>query len=369
MWAAATMWSLIFGNPLLALLRGPLAICALIGTVIAICGCMRCCNSCHWRDCAVLKHILRCIGHDTFDEFELIVLVHEAMFDSAKKDTLTTVVQITAGAHTVKTSPNKSSVFEQPLHITVEQGTEQLVVDLLTTSSKLLATVKIDVYEIQSETNLQPEIVYQMRQKGKGIQNPRIKLTMVASSADDPERGLISSTTRSDVSILVRQQLKKAQMKPGKEGASQMDVLKEACSGPLESFEGSRLGQTQAVYVAVVGPPISRRWVMGIWRDQRDFLEKKRAIKEVPLLKIQSIQADQKRNHVFVVNFFDDARNRQTLTFRRVDRNRDVWVEILHLLVLKAREQDNKQKLQRDRSARSPSPSPTSSYGYHSFGH
>lgn len=296
------------------------------------------------------------------------------MFESTQKDTLNTVVQITAGAHTVKTNSNKSSVFEQPLHITVEQGTKQLVVDLLTTNGKVLATVKIDVDEIQSETNLQPEIVYQMRQKGKGIQNPSIKLTMVASSADDPERGLLSSSARSDVSILVRQQLKKAQMKPGKEGASEMDVLKEACAGPLENFEGTRLGQTQAVYVAVVGPPISRRWVMGLWRTQHDYAERKQAITEVPLLKIQSIQADQKRQHVFVVNFFDDARNRQTLTFRRVDRNRDVWVEILHLLVLKVREQDKKQKQQRDRSGRSsspkpPSPSPSSSsYGYLSNG-
>jgi len=266
-----------------------------------------------------------------------MVLVHEAMFGGVQKDTLTTIVRVTAGAHVVKTNASLNSVFQQPLHITIEQGTEHLVVDLLNSNNSLLATVHIDVDQIQNEINMQPEIVYQMRQRGKGILNPKVSLTMVASSVDDPEQGMIADGAISDVAILVRQQLKKAQIKHGGENPSEMDVLKEACAGPLELFEG--LGHTQKVYVAVIGPPMARRWVMGIWRNQHDFLQKEKAVQEVQLLKIQGIQADKKRNDVFIVHHFDESRARQKLTFQRVDRNRDVWVEILHIVTMKAREQ------------------------------
>jgi len=326
-----------------------LAIIGAIGAVVAICGCWRLCrlcSACRLRDCALLKNLLLCTGHDTFDEFELVVLVHEAMFDSDKKESLTTIVRVTAGSHFVGTDALEGSVFQQPLHITVEQGTEQLIVDLLTTSNKLLATVRIDIDEIQGETNMKPELVYQMYQKGKGILNPKIKLTMVVSSADDPEQGsgMSAENLKSDISILVRQQLKKAQMH-GRQGASSLDVLKDACAGPLDLFQG--LAATQTVYVAATGPPISRRWVLGIWRDQRAFEERSYPVQEVGLLKIQSIQADKKRKHIFFITFFDQSRHRQTLTFRMLDRNRDVWVEILHLLVTKAHEQNKQQKKSR----------------------
>merc|ERR1719162_1174972 len=140
-----------------------------------------------------------------------------------------------------------------------------------------------------------------MRQKDKRLRNPRIKLTMAVQQEEDLEKGLLAGVS-SDVDDLVRLQLAKARGE-GKllhgEGMSEFEVLRQACAGPLELFEG--LGKTSTIYVAVLGPPISRRWVFGIWPDK----------------------------HVFVINYFDDSRVRQTFIFRRTDRARDVWVEIL----------------------------------------
>lgn len=292
----------------------------------------------------MLKRLSLCMGHDSFDEFELMVLVHEAMMDHPKNETLTTTVQVTSGTHCVMTIANKGSVFQQPLHITVGQGTKHIVVDLLKTSNlKKLATMKIDVDDIMSGACLQPEVVYKMSQLAKSCFNPKIRLTMVTSSADDPEQGLLTHSARSDTSILVQQQLKKAQMNCGHEGASQMDVLKEASVGPLELFEG--YGKMRNVYAAVIGPPIAGKWFLGIWKSQRDYEDMAPAFKEVSLLRIQSTQEDLKRSHVFIVNFFDQhSRVPETLTFRSVDRSRDVWVNILHKLVLRAREQHKEQK-------------------------
>merc|ERR550537_1800230 len=100
---------------------------------------------------------------------------------------------------------------------------------------------------------------------------------MVVQSEGDEEKGLLGNMD-SDVNILVRQQLRKAKQEGiahGEEGLSELDVLKQACTGPLELFEG--LGKTHNVYVSVLGPPASRRWVLGIWNTQKDFDNKKHA--------------------------------------------------------------------------------------------
>jgi len=332
------------------MMRGPLAMCALLGGCVGLCGCIRCAGvfrACRLRNCALLKHFLLCIGYDSFDDFELMVLVHDATFTSVEKEKVT-VVQATAGAHTVRTNPNPNSVFQQPLHILVEQGTEHIVVELLSDTDQLLATMQINVNEIHNDkTNLEPEISYAMQQKSKGCINPRIKLTMAITAEEDGEMGFQGDGKQGDrrpLNILVRQQLKKAKQMYGgaTEGVSEMDVLKEACTGPLELFKG--LAQSQRVWVAVTGPPKSKKWALGLWMHQADCEAKDYPVEEVPLLKIQSIQPDPQRNHVFVLNCVDQTGRRQSLTFRRVDRSRDVWVEILHLLVLKAREQEQAKK-------------------------
>lgn len=325
----------------------PCAIVASLAAIAAICGCVHCMH-CRLRDCFCIKRCLRLSGHDRFDDFELMILVHEALFER-KEAKLTTVVRVTAGPHSVQTDPNSNGIFQQPLHIVVEQGTTNIVVDLLDGYDRVLATLQLDTAEqILNPKALEPEKVYNMKQKGKGLRAPKVKLTMVVSTSSDMEQGLLSGVS-SDVDILVRQQLQKAKQEgkaPHGEGLSEMEVLKQACAGPLELFEG--LGNTTCIYVAVLGPPTSRRWVLGIWSDKHDYDAKKYAIQEVDLLKIQSVQADPTRHHVFVINYYDESRVRQTLTFRRMDRARDVWVEILHLLVQKAHE--SRKALKRDKT-------------------
>lgn len=299
-------------------------------------------------------------GHDQFDDFELTILVHEAMFE--KKETkLTTKVRVTAGAHVVKTDPNSNGIFQQPVNVTVEQGTDTINVDLLDSHERVLASLPMDTMEhVLAPAVVQSEVVYNMKQKGKGIRNPKIKLTLVRSSASDEESNLLAGVS-SEVDIFMRQQLQKAQQegKTEKE-VSELSLLKEGCAGPLELFEG--LGKTTNVYAAIIGPPTSRRWALGIWSDKPKCDAKSRAIQEVELLKIQSVQADPSRHHVFVINYVDDSRHRQALTFRRIDRARDVWVEMLHVLVQKVHEE--KKALRQDRQTRVEKPQSSSTTWY-----
>jgi len=287
------------------------------------------------------------LGHDEFEDFELMILVHEAMFLTTSNTKLTTVVQVTAGAHVVRTDPNSNGIFQQPLHLTVEQGAETIVVDLLDNHNRVLATLSLDTVAQVLEPAHQTEKLFGMKQKGKGIRNPKIKLTMAVEAAGDVEQGLLSGES-TDVDILVQQQLAKVREEARSvhgAGLSEIEVLKLACSGPLEIFEG--LGQASNVYVAVMGPPASKRWVLGIWKDKRAFDAGAPTIREVDLLKIQSVQSDPARHNVFTVNYFDESRVRHALRFRRTDRARDVWVDLFHHVIQSAREyrQAKKQRM------------------------
>jgi len=320
----------IFGYMIRGALAGPCAILGGICALFAICGCVKCMH-CRLRDCACCKRFLRATGHDEFDDFELMMLVHEALFDRREEKKVTTVVRVKAGRHHVSTDPNSNGIFQQPLHITVEQGTETIVVDLLDNHDYVLASLVLNVVEdVLGPSVHRPEQVFNMRQKGKGARNPKVKLTMVIEKDHDEEKGLLVGVS-SDVDNLVRMQLAKA--RGGGQTLSEMQVLQQACAGPLELFEG--LGKTSNVWVSILGPPNARRWVLGIWSDKHDFDMKRHAIQEIDLLRIQSVQADPTRHHVFVLNYYDESRVRQACTFRRSDRARDVWVEIIRLLVQK----------------------------------
>merc|ERR1740123_260167 len=193
---------------------------------------------------------------------------------------------------------------------------------------------------IESPNNVhKPETVFNMKQIGKGARVPRVKLSIVAT-VSDMEQGLLSEP-QNDLEILVCQQLCKAKndctLAAEGETVSERKVLKQACRGKLDMF--GTMGNTMCVFVAVLGPPASRRWLLGIWRDEHDFDRKRAANTEIDILKISSVQHYPNRHHVFLITYFDENRAEQSVTFRRVDRNRDVWVELLLLLVTMAREE------------------------------
>merc|ERR1719440_1017996 len=225
---------------------------------------------------------------------------------------------------------------------------------------RVLATMSLDVSkDILSDPSGQQEVVFPMKKKVGEVNNVKIKLTLVAqdgSELDCAERGLIAQplsargrqsmhSSSNGTDVLVRQQLKKAEAesrkrqskgKDCKDAVSDLDVLLQAACGPLEMFES--LGKTRNVYVAASGPPHSRRWSLGVWNDMQDYQCGKPVMMDVDLLKVESVQGDPSRHHVFLLKYFDADRVPQILTLRRIDRARDVWVEILHILVSKARE-------------------------------
>merc|ERR1719253_713944 len=103
--------------------------------ICLLCACMkgwsscRCC-SCRCRRFRCVKKCLRFTGWDKFDDFELILCVHEVTFEKTKSK-ITTRVRIDAGGEKAVTDLNSKGIFQQSFHLNVEQGTRHIRLDLL----------------------------------------------------------------------------------------------------------------------------------------------------------------------------------------------------------------------------------------------
>jgi hypothetical protein len=265
-----------------------------------------------------------------------MMLVHDAQFESVRTKQ-TTVVRVTSGRHMVRSDPNSDGVFQQALHLTVEQGTQTIDIDLLNSFGSILASLELRPLEdVLNRSVDRSEHTFVMESHQKGILNPKIKLTMVVDDLEIDESDAVCVAT--DVDNLVRMHLAKAKREQASSGedTSEIGVLQKACQGPLERFQG--LGSTCQLWVSVLGPPASRRWALGLWRDREAFTAGKEPMEEIDLLKLKTVQADPARHHVFFLQYYDENRVRQSCGFRRTDRGRDVWVECIYLLVQKVHE-------------------------------
>merc|ERR1712039_42968 len=190
--------------------------------------------------------------------------------------------------------------------------------------------------------NTVTEKTFTMKQKQKSVLNPKITLTFTPERMGDEEKALLSGINASaETEWMLTQHINKLGQddpKSGKKGEkieelSEVELLAKGCAGPLEKF--GKMGAKDRVYAAVIGPPRKKRFGLHVWKTEKEFQEQKPYTDEVDLLKVTSIAADPSRSEVFIVNYIDEHKTRASLKFNRVDRSRDVWVEMLQLLVMK----------------------------------
>lgn len=320
----------------------PMLVMGSVASVAVLCGFYQC-SKVRLRDCSCIKRLLRRIGHDMYDDFELTVFVHEAVFDKVQPK-MYTMVRVTAGLYTVKTDKGSRGNFQQALHVFVEQGTQQVVVDLLSDRGKILANISFEVgKDLLEKVQHDSEVVYKMKQKSKLAPNPKAKLTFVVNRSTDLESGpLLQQENESDIGVLVRQQLRKARLDgnagtaaAGIEAGSEKELVL-ACAGPVEMFDS--VGNADRVHAAIATPPRSKKWLLGMWRSESHCQEGHSALCEVDLLKIQSVNVDPSRPAVFVLHYFDENRVEQNMRLRHIDRAREVWVDLLQQLISRCHE-------------------------------
>lgn len=290
-----------------------------------------------------MRFLLRCLGYDSFDDFDLLVHVHEVAMEH-KASHLRTQVRLSAGHQKVSTDKSSRGIFQTPLLIHVEQGTVYLLVELISESGTVIAAHKLNIVkDILRPSNLNERWFPLVVKNSKVLLKPKVKLTFCISTGSEEEGLFLGKDPHT--AYLLKRQLTLAEQAvvdktdardPQKDGVQQeIDVLKQACAGPLEMF--CHFGSTDKRYAGVLGPPQSRRWVLAFWRDQEEFERKKEATLEIDMLKILGVGADPSRADVFVISYYDENRIHKQATFRIIDRPTKVWVEMIQLCLQTAR--------------------------------
>lgn len=322
------------------------------------------------RDCGCCKRWMRATGTDKFDDFNVTILIHETLYTSSQVK-LGTKVRIVAGSQSVTTDESTKGVYQQPVDVFVEQGTEEVRVELMDSSAKVVYAVK--KLNIQNDI-LDPhsrgkEVVFSMKQACKTILNPKVKLTILMhDDASSMEQGVLQHLDVSpEASIMLRQQLHNlevaerdgyssadAGVTPGSpnltpEPVSALDLLFTACSGPLEMFGswGSRTG----VWMAHRQPPKTKKHLLCCWKNKESCESNDQPQLEIDIMKILSVVPDPhpRRVEVFIVQYVE-KHARKRVMFRRLDRSRDLWVEMLQTLIKAVHEQYDQEKKGRGHS-------------------
>mmetsp|Transcript_108320 Transcript_108320/g.316882 ORF Transcript_108320/g.316882 Transcript_108320/m.316882 type:complete len:359 (+) Transcript_108320:101-1177(+) len=321
--------------------------------VCAICGIMHLCR-CRLRSCGCCKRFLRATGTDPFDDFEMMILVHKASFTASTKTSVS--IRIRAGEHEVATDSSKEGIFQQALALFVEQGTEVLKFELLNSSDQVLAELQMNIMKevLQDDKLCAPrpvnEKMFVMKQKNKNVLNPRVVLTFAAELPGDEEQALLAGlNASSETEWMLQQQLQKVQGKDERgmartstgekkppEQISEIELLARGCVGPLHKF--GTLGAKSVTYVGVLGPPRRKKFALHMWDSESDFRSDKPAREEIELLRVSAVAPDPGRPDVFTLSYFDKEKKSQKMVFQRIDRGRDVWVELLQILVTKVHE-------------------------------
>jgi len=312
-----------------------LTVLLLAAAAAVLCTCCGACWFCGiWRlrDIKCMNWLLMRVGFDVFEDFDLVVHVHEVTYKAAKK--LKLRVRLTAGQEAVTTSKSSKGSFQVSLHMLVRQGTQYLIVEVISESEVVLAQHKLHIdLDILQQRRVQDKL-FNMKPKFRALNNPAVRLTLQCCRVNDVEEGILSS--RDPEVVKQRDQRDKPDWSKDWSNTNDTEALSRACRGPVEVF-GS-FGNTTKRFVGIEGSPGAQRFVLGIWNDEHECEARLDAQLEVDILRIESVQADPGRFDVFVVHYFDHRGVSRKLTCRIIDRPAKMWVEMLHNVITRARE-------------------------------
>lgn len=305
-----------------------------------------------------MKLLLRMCGVDKFPDTTLIIVVHEATYQGT---IAASRVRLTAGDHQAMTDVDARGRFQHPISMLVEQGTQKILVDLTDAGgTSVLASLSLDVMTdigIQRKFGFR-EQVFQMKQKNKAVVNPRVKLTVrddYLSGDEEALFGTISLATwenqvmfeetvaknmEEDQAlnkqvVLSSEAIMTSSRPTHQEQMSEITVLCASLRGPLELH--GPWDRKRVCFVAAMGPPDHRKHCICIWQDYQAYDVRRKPQEEIDLLKILSVQPDPAKSEVFFIIYMPKRNEKRRLAFERVDRSRDLWVELLSVLVDKVR--------------------------------
>jgi len=320
------------GEMLTVLMAGCIACCALYG--------LHKLSQCRLRHCSCCRWFLRKCGTDPFEDFDLLVFVHEVSFTSAGQ--ISTRVRLTAGDQQVSTDGSKKKTFHQPLLISIEQGVKTLLVELVDDRrGKPLAKLEFDVVDDLLKSKGIQQRTFALRECSKEAVNTKAVLSIRKSKGDvEAEAGLLQgmmSEHDAETRMMLQHHLGQVQDDMDDDGVDMTDedkrmrVLARGCSGPVEVV-GSWGGKGKT-HLAVLSPPESKKVSLGFWSEGANWSGGDPPKKEIILTRVRGVAPHPQKDDAFVISHCPSPQTKEDIMMYSLDRNRQVWVESLSMLV------------------------------------
>jgi len=240
------------------------------------------------RDIGFVKSLFRMTGMDKYDDFEFVLVVHDISYEHTKRR-FPAMVRVRAGANIVETDTYESGVFQQPFAIQVDQGTQDVKIELIDKGrSRVVATLNLDVDTIlgAAKKPVQGKL-YTMTPKNKALLKPRVQLSIAFDDVDAVEDALLENGLLGDDSDSLPPQVQGV----NSEMSDLINELRGAYS--CEDLPGLR-----STFMAVAGPPQQQRYCLAFWKDRQSYQNERPAEETIDLLKIQSVAKGGKEGFV-----------------------------------------------------------------------
>jgi len=231
----------------------------------------------------------------------------------------------------------------------VEQGTESLDIDLVDPRGKVvLAQLRLDPVKelLDTKGTLGVPKTYKMKQKCKGLLNPRVKLTFILEGSEmgDDINLIEDLDLGQETAIILRSQMARmAEAGQDVDGLSKLELACNGTKGPLDQFKA--WGTRVRVWLRVRMPSEGeKKYWLEIYNDEGEVGRKPPA-SQTDLMRVQSVQPDPGRDEVFIINYIDQQKTARRLTFASVHQGRNAWVELLtNTITLVREEKDARRK-------------------------
>jgi len=316
----------------------PVLLFSFVGALLVICGFNKCLCF-RLRDRSFIRKFLLILGYDKFPEVSLTAIVHDATGIEPGKN-LTVILSACASGGTknnFETRKSKDYKWEEPMEITIEQGTVYVDVCIMNGKQTMAKTgvPLTDIWELSDQSD------------------PKMKCTLrkTLSSGLKINPGLAISWCFPDnenLPLLFGYGLATADNVTKK--AIDINELASYCAGWLQKTHN--FGLTHLRYFEMLKHEGKWHWCWYETQDHKTTPIDQKLAKNLEALRVVSISPVPEDNETFVVRYQDDNKEAVNLVLKNVDgKSREAWVEALRVfsstLKDQSRSKDEKKKKSR----------------------
>jgi len=307
-----------------------------------------------WREsCPWIGKLFQALLGETAG-FKLHMLVHKVK-DVHPRAML---VAIKAASETVQTGESDTNMWQEEVTIVVPQGTKKLAMSLMSVRNAraydVISKAQVDITDLFKD-NMSGENVeliaerwIQLTSGGKSIGSLQVSFSKNHFLADKKkmleDRGLDTDRISGPLGKLLADSTNTLQRSDsfqfGQPPTSADEALRQklqllagAITGPVQITK--HFGREKDKHLRAFldrSATTGTKWCMAVSDNARSS-----ATKVIPMLQITAVYPDTAKPHYFIIRYADLDGQRKEMILKRVDRERETWIEGLKLFIRELR--------------------------------